>query len=205
MQNKKGDEGEETIERWVVVECKRDVVRPWDFFPHVVPANEQEKKGPRLVVLRREWVIMDRLLLPSPKKPAQLIEAKCKDHFSWRYKDQCWATGMDFHLYRDYCAVQEIMGIPVWVLFLHRYSMPDPRERESRWGWPGCPPECPTGLFGESLEYLMKNVLYVSEPEDRESYRGHGKSGLILWRHDKLRRYVSLGILRAKGLLPDGW
>ena len=151
----KGNEGERVIELYLIHDRKREVVRPEEYMDNVLPAIP-DQRGPRLQHDDKLYVMPDRLALASKKKTKQLVEAKAKDVFAWYIKGQCWHTGIDAHFFHHYGKVQEITGVPVWILFLHRYARP-----------PNAPSalERPTGLFGGSWEHLDKNINQSVGPE----------------------------------------
>ena len=83
-------------------------------------------------------------------------------------------TGIDVHHYEDYCAVCEASGIPVWLLFEHTRATPDARDIRA-----GCPRECPTGLFGNSLDYLREH--------ENHRHENWGPHGMVYWAVEHLR------------------
>jgi len=107
------------------------------------------------------------------------IEAKHKTVWSWYRKGSRWETGIDRHHYKQYCEVEQRLGLPVWLLFLHSQSTPWASDLRM-----GCPSECPTGLFGEQLAVLTGKISH-------ESNR-HGPTGMMYWAHHSLRKIASL-------------
>jgi len=103
------------------------------------------------------------------------IEAKHKNAFSWYRTKQIWTTGIDLHHYRQYIRFQEVTLYKVWVLFLHRGG----QAKDS--------PKSPSGLFGNSLDILKDN-------EDHTSTK-HGKSGMVYWNKDSLRKLSGYPLL----------
>jgi hypothetical protein len=141
----------------------------------VFPAYQVEMhtgKGPQLFAASGDLVLPDLLAFRSGK--VQWFEAKHKTCFTWHRISARWTTGIDLRHYGEYREVAERTSLPVWLLFWH--PMPQPSEADRRHG---CPPECPTGLFGENIEILA----------DCESHRSdrHGRSGMVYWAHDSLR------------------
>lgn len=105
----------------------------------------------------------------------QFIEAKHKRVFTWYRIGARWCTGIDLHHYRDYQETQKVTGNRVWLLFLHRSSVPDPIDSKHEC----CPRECPTGLFGRPLDYLVKHESHTSGR--------YGRHGMVYWAHDVLK------------------
>lgn len=157
-----GQLGESLIARWCMARGNS-----------LIPVYEKEidtGKGPRFFAPEGQFVAPDMFVLPA----MMFIEAKHKTVFTWHRKTQRWCTGIDLNHYREYQKVQDITGRPVWLLFLHRSSTPDERDLAF-----GCPPKCPTGLFGEDLRFLMKNENH------RHSNWGH--HGMVYWAFEVLR------------------
>ena len=136
-------------------------------------------KGPRVFSKLRTFVAPDMLVFKAGRMC--WIEAKHKSVFAWYRLRQIWTTGIDLHHYSQYHEVQELLGIPVWLLFLHRSSTPSAIDRKHE----SCPATCPTGLFGGNLEFLSRN-------EDHRSDR-HGSSGMVYWAHATLTKMASVG------------
>lgn len=169
-----GQMGESIIARWLRS-------RGWN----VLPAYDKELgsgKGPQLFMAdggdKGELIAPDLLALKDGR--FMWIEAKHKSVFTWYGKGHCWQTGIDRRHYRDYLLVMRRLGIPVWLMFLHRASEPWVKDRER---WPDCPAVCPTGLFGRDLARL--------EMCGREDER-HGSSGMVYWNHADLRLIAPL-------------
>lgn len=141
----------------------------------VFPAYEVEKhsgKGPQLFAASGDLVLPDLLAFRAGR--SIWIEAKHKTRFAWNRTRQEWVTGIDLRHYDEYQAVAARTALPVWLLFLHPKAEPSPADREH-----GCPPTCPTGLFGNDLNVLTKTESHRS---DR-----HGRSGMVYWAVDQLR------------------
>src|SRR5690606_19184807 len=111
----------------------------------VITVYEIEHKnglGPRFLGSSRAYVAPDVLVFKGDGK-VLWCETKHKTVFSWYRIGQCWETGIDARHFEDYKRVGEETGLPVWLVFLHVSDTPDPRDIRY-----GCPPRCPTGLFG---------------------------------------------------------
>lgn len=141
---------------------------------HVLPAYEKEidnGKGPRLFLASGGEA--SQLITPDlfAMRGGQFlwVEAKHKSTFTWYGKGRYWTTGIDKRHFADYARVQETTGIDVWLLFLHRDSTTRPDDVR-KWG---APPECPTGLFGRSIEYLSSHNSHDSDK--------WGPSGMVYW------------------------
>lgn len=157
-----GQLGESLIARWCISRGSS-----------LIPVYEKEidtGKGPRFFSPEGRFVAPDMFLLPS----MTFIEAKHKTVFSWHRNTARWCTGIDINHYDEYQKVQDITGRPVWLLFLHRSSIPDSRDVAY-----GCPDQCPVGLFGESLRFLAEN--------ENHRHKNWGRHGMVYWAADTLK------------------
>jgi len=128
-------------------------------------------KGPRLFTQDGEFVLPDMLTIKDSN--IYWVEAKHKTHFTWYRQTNTWQTGVDLHHFKHYCRVAEITKIPVFLLFLHREHIPSQEDLINK-----CPAECPVGLFGKRLDYLINEV-------DHESLK-HGSTGMVYWDYKTL-------------------
>lgn len=156
----------------------------------VMPAYEIEKacgKGPQLFTECGDFVAPDMIVFSS--NGICWIEAKHKTVFSWDRKTRMWITGIDLRHYADYIRVMQKTKLPVWLLFYHGCSRPDPKDLR----FDGCPKECPTGLYGGELIFLMGYEHHRCLPKDttRKGMVGHGKSGMVYWAHKDLKYIAS--------------
>lgn len=143
----------------------------------VLPAYEIEKdnKGPRLFMPDNTQLITPDLLAISQQQIVQWIEAKHKSVFTWHRKSQQWVTGIDQKHYKHYLEVNRATPWKVWLMFLHSEdSCPDKND----------PYPCPTGLFGNALEYLRQN--------ENHRWGQYGNGGMVYWSHDKLQKLASI-------------
>lgn len=162
-----GQLGESLIARWCMSRGNS-----------LIPVYEKEidtGKGPRFFSPEGQFVAPDMFLIPA----MMFIEAKHKTVFSWHRITGEWCTGIDLNHYEGYRKVQDISGRPVWLLFLHRSSVPDERDIAG-----GCPKECPTGLFGEDLRYLVQN--------EHHRHQNWGRYGMVYWSSTTLRLLAPL-------------
>jgi len=139
----------------------------------VMPVYEIEigqGKGPQFYAPSDSYAAPDLLVLG---KKTMWVEAKHKSVFSWHRITQKWVTGIDLNHYSDYQKVRDMSEIPVWVLFRHKDAEPDPRDIEA-----GSPIVCPTGLFGNDLDYLVEN--------ENHRHEGWGRHGMVYWARDNL-------------------
>jgi hypothetical protein len=156
----------------------------------VIPVYEKEDTdkiaaGPQVFVDSLEYVAPDMICYRLATGETRFIEAKCKTRFAWYRKKKSWVTGIDRRHFNEYCAVADIFEWPIWLLFLHESSVPDEKDAE----YMSCPPECPTGLFGEELSKLRTDI-----DNDTDKY---GKGGMVYWRHGQLRRLAKLDELNS--------
>lgn len=175
-----GQMAESQIARWLKVHGNQ--ILP------VYDIEYETGKGPRLFGALHELVAPDLLVFGS--KRIFWAECKRKTVFTWHRKSRRWTTGIDIRHWNDYVKVAELTGVPIWLFFLHENLTPDPRDIKM-----GCPPECPTGLFGNSLEYLRHHVNHKSPA--RSEGTGWGASGMVYWAAKMLRTHASMDEIRA--------
>lgn len=131
-------------------------------------------KGPRYFAPTKAYVAPDILVFPKDEQ-VLWCEAKHKTVFSWHRKTQRWVTGVDIRHYEDYQRVQDETGIDVWLIFAHHSATPS--ESDLKYG---APPFCPSGLFGQRLEYLTRKENHRSD--------NWGSSGMVYWAESSLLR-----------------
>jgi len=156
----------------------------------VMPAYEVEinsGKGPQLFTAEQSLVAPDLLVFNHGK--VQWIESKHKSVFTWHRLTQQWTTGIDLRHYKDYLHVSKQTLLPVWLLFFHRNSTPSKSDIDN-----GCPVKCPTGLFGGELFELVavENHRSPALDRDRNGCIGHGKSGMVYWSANKLKKLADV-------------
>lgn len=160
----RGRVGESVISRWLQSRG------------HLVfPAYEVEigtGKGPQLFSASGDLVLPD--VLAFKGRTIHWVEAKHKTCFTWHRNTGRWTTGIDLRHYEEYQEVSARTSLPVWLMFWHPKSTPNPRDVDH-----GCPPECPTGLFGNEIGILTQ----------RENHRSDrwGRSGMVYWAVQSLR------------------
>ncbi len=152
----------------------------------VMPVYEKiikEGKGPQLFHASGNLVLPDMLILGGTLHSVCFVEAKHKSVFSWHFKTGRWTTGIDQRHFRHYLEVETITGIPVWLYFFHRESQP--WEGDMRHG---CPPKCPTGLYGQRLTILRDAISHTAPPKNasQQGNNGHGNSGMVYWAEESL-------------------
>jgi len=134
----------------------------------VMPVYEVEGgqfKGPQVYSPDREIVAPDMLVWRG--KSIKWIEAKHKTAFSWYRRTEQWVTGIDLRHYFDYCTIDDDSPWPVWILFMHRGGV----AKDS-------PGPSPSGLYGNSLEYLRRHESHRSDRWAR---------GMVYWSIADLR------------------
>jgi hypothetical protein len=170
----RGQVGESRIAHWMMGRGQ-----------NVMPVYELELdtgKGPRFLTPEGPLVAPDMFIMPA----MIWAEAKHKTVFSWHRITGCWVTGIDISHYEEYQKVEERSRNPVWLLFLHAHSQPSDDDIKM-----GCPPTCPTGLFGERLTFLVT----------RENHRhtNWGRHGMVYWAAPPLRRLAAIEELTRLG------
>lgn len=168
----------------------------------VMPAYEIEKsygKGPQLFMLAESFVLPDMLVFTHDG--ICWIEAKHKTVFTWHRMTQRWVTGIDLRHYVDYHRVAKQTKLPVWLMFYHRSSAPSADDLRH-----GCPPECPTGLFGGELFALLGAENHRSPHFDptRNGFVGHGRSGMVYWSSMDLKLFATKKEIEAIGIRQLG-
>jgi len=161
-----GQVGESLISKWLQS-------RGCSIFPAYEMETEdgKAKPGPRLFSPNGNLILPD--MLAFGEKQMFWVEAKRKTCFTWHRKSEKWVTGIDQHHYEQYQTVLTKTGLPVWIMFWHPNGTPDKIDTGHN-----CPPECPTGLFGGSINRLVW----------LESHRWpfYGRSGMVYWAHESL-------------------
>lgn len=169
---KRGQLGEGVIANWIKVRGNS-----------VLPVYEKQidtGKGPQFFTPDGAFVAPDMFVMPS----MHWVEAKNKSVFTWHRITRRWVTGIDLHHYAEYQRVAEISRRPVWLLFLHTSNVPDRRDLDM-----GCPTECPVGLFGASLKFLIRN--------ENHRHHNHGRYGMVYWAHGTLSLMATVDELAA--------
>src|SRR6266446_818538 len=155
-----GEDGENVIANFLI-----------DSGWHVLPVYEKEGgdfKGPRVYTAERtELVAPDILSFRNGK--IRWVEAKHKTVFTWHRLSKQWVTGIDRHHWKQYQRIFDLIGYELWILFLHKESIPD--DRDLRY----CNGQSPVGLFGNSIENLKMTINH--------EHNNHGKTGMIYWGH----------------------
>jgi hypothetical protein len=176
-----GQMAETLIAQWLI--SRGIIVMP------VYDIEYETGKGPRVFGASINAAAPDLLVWCSDRM--LWCEAKHKSVFTRYRKADTWTTGIDLHHWEHYRQVARSTRLPVWLLFLHRCSTPDAKDLR----FAGCPPECPVGLFGGSIERLANNISHTS---DR-----HGRHGMIYWAHDTLKLIAPLEeVLKASATRP---
>lgn len=153
----------------------------------LLPAYEIEipqGKGPRLFLRDRQLVVPDIFAMKHKGKKFlfKWYESKNKSCFTWHYISKNWQDGIDLRHYLDYIQVQEETKIEVYLLFLHSCATPNPRDIAR-----GSPSSAPTGLFGQTLRYLMEHEHHRDKYE-----RGWRSYPMVYWNACDLERLASV-------------
>lgn len=165
----KGKVGEGKIARWL--RKRHNFVLP------VYELETEACKGPVLFTPSGEVLRATDLLVFGACNP-QWIEAKDKNAWSWYRKCGLypkWVTGVDLANYKDYCDIDDLTPWPVWLLFLQNGGLAKDTPLEFT--------ESPTGLFGNSIEYLREHESHRSER--------HAK-GMVYWHISAFKRIAPL-------------
>jgi len=168
---------ESQIGQWLVKSQGWTLLPPYEI---EIPSG----KGPRLFTPNGELIVPD--ILGMRYKGKKFIfkwwEAKGKSRFTWRWKDaKAWQTGIDLRHYEDYIKVQE-QTFEVYVCFLHSYSIPSKYDLEH-----GSPATCPTGLFGNTLSYLMDHWHHKDK-----YFNGRRDCPMVYWNESDLEQLATL-------------
>ena len=146
-----GQAGESAIAKWLI--SRGNCVLP------VYEKIIDEGKGPQLFTCDGCLIAPD--LLAIKGHHIYWIEAKHKEAFTWYRIGRVFETGIDLRHYADYLEIASTTNIPIWLLFLHCGG----KAKDS--------PPSPSGLYGNDLLILSKNVSHQS---DR-----YGSGGMIYW------------------------
>lgn len=134
---------------------------------HVLPVYEKiidEGKGPHLfmsLASKHVSLVAPDLLVLTNTQPLW-VEAKRKTAFTLHRNTNQLVTGIDLHHYEQYKEVEKETGVPVWLLFLQEGG----QAKDS-------PPNSPSGLFGNSLQYLSAH--------EHHSHPNWGRHGMMYW------------------------
>jgi len=154
-QLKIGQAGESAIARWLI--SRGNVVLP--VYEKILDTN----KGPQLFTWDGSLVAPDMIAIKD--KNVLWVEAKHKTAFTWHRITGRWVTGIDLRHYQEYWKVREQVGIPIWVLFLHRGG----QAKDS-------PQNSPEGLFGNEIQILRAN--------ENHRHDNWGRTGMVYWARD---------------------
>ena len=177
-----GQIAETEIAKWLL--ARGAVVLP------VYDIEYETGKGPRLFTGSGQLIAPDLLVW---KKQICWIEAKHKSVFTWHRKTMRWTTGIDKRHWHQYLKVRSLVDISIWLLFLHRSESPD--RRDLQWD---CPPRCPSGLFGGSLDRL-ENCINHDVPAGNG---GWGASGMVYWAHESLKKLATVEEVIGESEIP---
>jgi len=170
-----GKVGESLIAKWF--QC-----RGYNILP-VYEKEISENKGPVLFSAEGENIICPDMLV-FKKDKILWIEAKHKTAFTWHRISRKWVTGIDLNHYRHYQRVAtNLSGWPVYLMFLHKMGT----AKDTPDGLIS-----PSGLFGEEL-------LFLSQHENHR-HMNWGKSGMVYWNSDTLKKYADLETITERPL-----
>lgn len=149
----------------------------------VMPAYEVSPgkfRGPRLSAPEGDLIAPDILAFNTTftHNGVRWVESKRKTVWTWYRKRRSWQTGIDRNCYEEYRRVAEVSKTEVWLLSYHRESEPSEEDRQH-----GCPPTCPTGLFGGDLARLTALVDHGASISET---RGFAPWGMVYWNHADL-------------------
>jgi hypothetical protein len=146
-----GKAGESAIARWLI-----------ERGASILPVYEKlidEGKGPQVFQKGHSLIAPDFCVFG--RSGVIWIEAKHKAAFTWWRQGGVFETGIDRRHWRDYCTIRDSIGLPVWLLFLHRGG----QAKDS--------PPSPSGLFGAEIMELRQRPSHRSDK--------WGLSGMIYW------------------------
>lgn len=174
----RGQLGESAISRWL--QSRGSMVFPAYQIEHATG------KGPQLFSASGDCVLPD--LLTFKGGSIVWVEAKHKSCFTWHRRSGKWTTGIDLRHYEEYIEVAARTALPVWLMFLHPKAQPDARDIAH-----GCPRTCQTGLFAGEIFALKDCESHRAEAYDptRPGAIGHGRSGMVYWTVDVLKRIAA--------------
>ena len=150
--------------------------RGWAIQPVYEKETEERDKGPRVYMADGFERIAPDLLAFNASR-ARWVEAKAKTRCTWHKISRSWQTGIDVACYEDYQALAVGSPFSLWILFLHEHSIPRVQDLKD-----GCPPECPTGLFGANILNLPYHHMHPN----------WGRRGMVYWKIDDLKPIATL-------------
>ncbi len=165
-----GQMAETAIAKWLIAQGR--IILP------VYDVEVNTGKGPRVFGARFEAAAPD-LLVFRGGGSFTWCEAKHKTRFAWYRLKRRWQTGIDLNHWDHYQKVGQATGFGVYLFFLHDCSTPSASDLQY-----GCDPECPTGLFGNTLDNLAGSISQTSER--------HGRHGMVYWAREALNKVASL-------------
>jgi len=165
-----GQAGESSIANWLKA-------RGWAVIP-VYEKIMDTGKGPQVFTAEKSLVAPDLLIFNGEK--AMWAEVKHKTAFAWHRISQRWTTGIDRSHYRHYLEVADMSPWPMWLMFLHRGG----QAKDS-------PPNSPSGLFVNSMDYLRTHVNHEHD--------NHGRTGMVYWGIESLRLVASYNEVAGAG------
>ena len=154
-----GKTGETEIAKWLMS-------RGFNVLP-IYEIAEGQFKGPALFSSGGENIIAPDMLVFRDEK-ILWVEAKHKEAFTYHRITKRFVTGIDLHHYGQYRKINSLVAWPVWLLFLHRGGAAKDSEKSK------------SGLFGGELSYL--------ETCENHRHDNWGKSGMVYWAEDKLKK-----------------
>ena len=137
---------------------------------HVLPVYEKERGqgvGPRIFAADGTRIVAPDMLTFHGHK-ATWVEAKHKEAFTWHRLTGRWVTGIDLNHYAEYQRLLPLTKWPIWLLFLHRGG----QAKDS--------PPSPSGLYGNTLHYLMDH--------ENHTHQNHGRHGMVYWAERDLKK-----------------
>jgi len=145
---------------------------------NILPVYEVEKNqyaGPAIFTSTGKNLIAPDMLIFGKNKPIYWIEAKHKSAFSWHRITHHFVTGIDLYCYQQYQEIMKLVNWPIWLLFLHK-----PGKAKNS-------PAGPSGLFGNSLDYLVQHENHRS--------KNWGRSGMVYWAVEHLKKLACYPLL----------
>jgi hypothetical protein len=152
---------------------------------------ENNHKGPRLLIPGKELVLPDMMIMQPQLPQASTsegfalqesilqesilpqvcwVEAKSKSVFTWYRKFSCWESGIDTYYLNQYTQVQEATGLPVWIIWYQEAGKTSQYNPEGR--------TSPSGMYGQSLSYLLEHISHQYQGKNDYS---HGGEGMTYW------------------------
>jgi hypothetical protein len=164
---------------------------------YVAPAYEvlgQTHKGPRTFGPDRAYVSPDLwcMMHREGSTYGMYAEVKTKKHFTWRWTEGCFETGIDTYLYNEYLALAHQVKMPVYLLFLHWTNDARPYD-VAKWH---APATVDGGLYTVNILAPNKRPRHGKMPRTDKRNRTVDHQ-MVYWKREDLFQMATIPQLEA--------